>query len=323
MLRRIALLALAALIGSAGLAHAQSYPNRPIRVIIPWPPGQATDLIGRIMAQRLSEVLGQPVVAENRAGAGGMIGTDFVAKAAADGYTLLAASSGPYTINPLVQRTPYETERDFAPIALIGVSPYVLVANPAFPATNLAEFVAAVRARPGHYTFGSSGNGATAHLIIEWFNAALGLRAEHIPFQGSAPSLTAVVAGQVNYTLETLAATQPLIRGNALRAFGISFAGGSALAPTIPAIAVQGPIPGFDVGAWIGLIAPAATPRPILDMLEAATLRGMTAPEARERVASVGLEMDLRGSAAFAIYLREQTTNFRRIIQTANIRLNN
>ncbi|MES2711725.1 MAG: tripartite tricarboxylate transporter substrate binding protein [Pseudomonadota bacterium] len=323
MFRRIALLAFAALIGSAGLAHAQSYPTRPIRVIIPRPPGQATDLAGRIIAQRLSEVMGQPVVAENRAGAGGMIGTDFVAKAPADGYTLLAGSSGPYTINPLLQRTAYETERDFAPVALVGVSPYVLVANPAFPAANLAEFVAAVRARPGHFTFGSSGTGATAHLIIEWFNAALGLRAEHIPFQGSAPSLTAVVAGQVNYSIETLAATQPLIRGNALRPYGISFARGSTLAPTIPSIAANAPIPGFDVGAWIGLIAPAATPRAVLDVLEAATLRGMDTPEARERVAGIGIEMDLRGSAAFATYLREQTANFRRIIETANIRLNN
>jgi tripartite-type tricarboxylate transporter receptor subunit TctC len=323
MIRRIALLAFAALIGGTALAHAQTYPNRPIRVIIPWPPGQATDLACRIIAQRLSETLGQSVVAENRAGAGGMIGTDAVAKAAPDGYTLLAASSGPYTINPLLQRTPYDTERDFAPVALVGVSPYVLVANPAFPAANLAEFVAAVRARPGHFTFGSSGTGATAHLIIEWFNAALGLRAEHIPFQGSAPSLTAVVAGQVHYSIETLAATQPLVRGNALRPFGISFARGSVLAPGIPAIATDAPIPGFDVGAWIGLIAPAAIPRPILDILEAATLRAMATNDARERVAAIGIEMDLRGSAPFATYLREQTTNFRRIIETANIRLNN
>jgi len=323
MVRRIILLAVAAVLGGVGLAQAQTFPNRPIRVIIPWPPGQATDLAGRVIAQRLTEVLGQPVVAENRAGAGGMIGTDAVAKAAPDGYTLLAASSGPYTINPLVQRTPYETERDFAPVALVGVSPYVLVANPSFPASNLAEFVAVLRARPGFYTFGSSGTGATAHLIIEWFNSALGIRAEHIPFQGSAPSLTAVVGGQVSYSIETLAATQPLIRGNALRPFGISFARGSTLAPGIPAIAVDAPIPGFDVGAWIGLVAPAATPRPILDIIEAATLRGMASNDARERVAGIGIEMDLRGSAAFTAYLREQTTNFRRIIETANIRLNN
>ncbi|MBR0657050.1 Bug family tripartite tricarboxylate transporter substrate binding protein [Plastoroseomonas arctica] len=323
MIRRIALLAIAALIGGIAAAQAQSYPNRPIRLIVPWPPGQATDLAGRVIAQRLSEVLGQAVIAENRAGAGGMIGTDTVAKAAPDGYTLLAASSGPYTINPLVQRTPYETERDFAAVALVGVSPYVLVANPAFPATTLPEFVAALRARPGHYTFGSSGTGATAHLIIEWFNSALGIRAEHIPFQGSAPSLTAVVAGQVDYSIETLAATQPLIRGNSLRPFGISFARGSTLAPGIPGIATDAPIPGFDVGAWIGLVAPAATPRSILDIVEAATLRGMDSNDARERVAGIGIEMDLRGSAAFTTYLREQTANFRRIIETTNIRLNN
>jgi tripartite-type tricarboxylate transporter receptor subunit TctC len=304
-------------------AFAQTYPSRPIRMIVPWPPGQATDLAGRIMAQRLSEVLGQPVVAENRAGAGGMIGTDAVAKAAPDGYTLLAGSSGPFTINPLLQRTAYDTERDFAPVALAGLSPYILVTNPAFPATTIQEFVAAVRARPGQYTFGSSGAGATAHLIIEWFNAALGLQAEHIPFQGSAPSLTAVVAGQVTYSIETLAATQPLLRGNALRAYGISIARGSALAPGIPSIAQTMNVPDFDIGAWIGLIAPAATPRPVLAILEQAMLRGMAAPEAQQQLAAIGLQSDLRGSEAFAAYLRGQTENFRRIIRSANISLNN
>lgn len=323
MFRRVALLAVAALGFSAGLAAAQTYPNRPIRLIVPWPPGQATDLAGRLIAQKLSEVLGQPVVAENRAGAGGMIGTDAVAKSAPDGYTLLAASAGPYTINPLLQRTAYDPERDFAPIAMAGISPYVLVTNPTFPATTVQEFVAAIRARPGEYTFGSSGTGATAHLIIEWFNAALRLQAEHIPFQGSAPSLTAVVAGQVTYSIETLAATQPLFRPGTLRAYGVSLARGSTLAPGIPAIAQAMNVPEFDVGAWVGVAAPAGTPRPILAALEQAMLRAMDTADSRERLSAIGIEPDQRSGEAFATYLRGQTENFRRIIQTANIRLNN
>ncbi|HEY4253383.1 MAG TPA: tripartite tricarboxylate transporter substrate binding protein [Roseomonas sp.] len=323
MFRRVLLLAVAALGFSAGLATAQTYPNRPIRMIVPWPPGQATDLAGRLIAQKLSEVLGQPVVAENRAGAGGMIGTEAVARAAPDGYTLLAGSAGPYTINPLLQRTPYDTERDFAPVAMAGLSPYVLVSNPAFPATNIQEFVAAIRARPGFYTFGSSGTGATAHLIIEWFNNALGLQAEHIPFQGSAPSLTAVIAGQVTYSIETLAATQPLFRPGSLRAYGVSLSRGSVLASGIPAIAQAMDVPGFDVGAWVGVIAPAGTPRPILTTLEQAITRAMNTDDAKQRLSGIGIEPDIRTGEAFAAYLRGQTENFRRIIQTANIRLNN
>lgn len=323
MFRRVVLLAAAVLGFSAGAAAAQTYPNRPIRLIVPWPPGQATDLAGRLIAQKLSEVLGQPVVAENRAGAGGMIGTDAVAKSAPDGYTLLAASAGPYTINPLLQRTAYDPERDFAPIAMAGVSPYVLVTNPAFPARTIQEFVAAIRARPGEYTFGSSGTGATAHLIIEWFNAALRLQAEHIPFQGSAPSLTAVTAGQVTYSIETLAATQPLFRPGTLRAYGVSLARGSTLAPGIPAIAQAMNVPDFDVGAWVGVAAPAGTPRPILAALEQAMVRAMDSNDARERLAAIGIEPEQRTGEAFADYLRGQTANFRRIIETANIRLNN
>ena len=161
----------------AGAAFAQQYPNRALRMVIPWPPGQATDLVGRVMAEKLSQLLGQPVVPDNRPGAGGMIGTDFAAKAAPDGYTLLAGSSGPVTINPLLQKTPYDPERDLIPVAKVGVSPYVLVTNPAFPAANIGEFLALVRANPGKYSFASSGTGATAHLISEWFNILAGISA--------------------------------------------------------------------------------------------------------------------------------------------------
>jgi tripartite-type tricarboxylate transporter receptor subunit TctC len=166
-------------------------------MIIPWPPGQATDLIGRVLAQVLTERLGQSVVPENRGGAGGIIGTDAAAKSAPDGLTLLAASAGPVTVNPLVQRTPYDVERDLAPVALAGLSPYLLVTHPDFPARNIGEFLSVIRASPGAYTFATSGTGATAHLIAEYFNARSGLQAVHVPFQGSAPGLTALLAGQV------------------------------------------------------------------------------------------------------------------------------
>src|SRR5262249_53899843 len=167
----------------------QHYPNRPLRMVIPWPPGQATDLAGRIVAQKLSDLLNQQVVADNRPGAGGMIGTDVVAKAAPDGYTLLAASAGPITISPLLQKAPYDYERELAPVANVGLSPYILVTNPSFPAKSALEFVAAVKAAPGRYTFSSSGAGAAAHLVAEWFNNMNGLKATHVPFKGSAPGV--------------------------------------------------------------------------------------------------------------------------------------
>jgi tripartite-type tricarboxylate transporter receptor subunit TctC len=192
--RRMLLSAVGASLVAAGagfpfVSRAQaSYPNRSIKMMIPWPPGQATDLVGRSLAMGLSRILGQSVVAENKAGAGGMIGTDVVAKAAPDGYTLLAASSGPITVSPLLQTTPYNPDKDLTFIAMAGLSPYLLVTAPDFPVKNAAEFVALVKANPGKYTFASSGTGATAHLICEAFNARAGLKAVHVPYKGSSPA---------------------------------------------------------------------------------------------------------------------------------------
>lgn len=321
MIQRRSLLAAPLVLGS-GAAMAQApYPSRSVRVIIPWPPGQATDLAARIMAQRLSEALGQPFVAENRAGAGGMIGTDAVAKAPADGYTLLAASTGPMVTAPLVQRTPYNTERDFAEIAITGMSPYLLVVPPNFPARTAEEFVALVRANPGRYTFSSSGTGATAHVIAAWFHALARLDVVHVPFAGSAPALTAVVGGHVNYSIETLAATGPLIRNGSLRALGISLRAGSTLAPEVPPLARLPGLQDYDGGAWIGMMAPAATPRPIIERLDAEIARAMQGTEMRERLAAVGLEPIHHGAGAMRDYIAAQRRGFAEAIRVANIRI--
>ncbi len=321
--RRATLAIMASTLPAVRVAQAQgaAWPNRPIRIVIPWPPGQATDLAGRVIAQRLSEKLGQPVVAENRAGAGGTIGTDAVAKSAPDGYTLLAGSSGPFTIAPLLQRLPYDTTRDFAPIAMWGVSPYLLVVKPDFPANTIQEFVALLKARPGHYTFGSSGRAATAHLIIEAFNARAGVEALHVPFAGSAPSMTALIGGQINYSIETLAATFPLVRQGALKALGISLKDGSTLAPNIQPFARVPGFEGFDAGAWVGLVARAGTPAPIAERLGREVAEGMADPTVRGRFESIFVEPVPRGPAAFATYLQEQHDLFQGIITRQNIRL--
>jgi len=320
MLARLALLIATLALSRAALAQP-AYPSRSIRAVIPWPPGQATDLVGRVVAQKLSEALGQPTVPDNRAGAGGMIGTDFVAKAPADGYTLLVASSGPVTINPLLQKTPYDVDRDFVPVAMIGLSPYVLVTAPSFPAANARELVALVKANPGKYTFASSGTGATAHLVAEWFNMRAGLTATHVPYKGSANALTDVAGGQVAYATETVAATMPLVRSGRLRAYGLSLDRPSGLTPGIEPLASSLNLPGFDVGAWIGIMVPTGTPKPVIDRLSAAIGTMMQSPEVRERLTGVGLELNYLPADDFARYLKEQQTRFADIIKRGSIKV--
>ena len=325
MNRRSVLLAAAAgALATPAALRAQggaAYPSRPVRMIIPWPPGQATDLMARVTAQQVAEQWGQPVVPENRAGAGGMIGTDLVAKAAPDGYTILAASTGPITTAPLVQRTPYDVERDFAPIAMIGISPYVLIVRKDFPARTAEEFVAKVRAEPGKYTYATSGTGAAAHLISLMFLSAAKLDTVHVPFQGSTPGLTAVAAGQVDFAIETLAATGPLFRQGAVRALGVSLAEGTELAPELPPLARLPGLGGYDVGAFGGYMVPAATPREAVDRLAAETQRALGMAEVRQRLATIGMQPQPRNAADFTTFLRRHREEFRRVIEANNIRV--
>ncbi|HEY5899901.1 MAG TPA: tripartite tricarboxylate transporter substrate binding protein [Burkholderiales bacterium] len=315
-------LAVAALAFFASVTvQAQGYPNRAIKMIVPWPPGQATDLGGRLVAAKLAELLGQPVVVDNRAGAGGAIGTDVAARSAPDGYTILAGSSGPVTVNPLLQKVPYDPEKQLAPVYLLGMSPYLLVTYPSFPASNAKEFVELVRANPGKYTFSSSGTGATAHLIAEWFNSLAQLKAVHVPYKGSSPSLTDLMAGQVSYSIETLAGTGPLVRGGKLKTFGISFANGSVMAPGVPPLAQAAGLPGFDVGAWLGLMVPAGTPKEIVARLADETEKVMKMPDVRERMAAIGIDVITRRPEEFGTYLKGETARFASIIRTANIKL--
>lgn len=318
----------AAALGAASLgsftvtgAWAQAaYPARPIRMMVPWPPGQATDQVARVLAQELSKSIGQPIVIDNRAGAGGTIGTDAVAKAAPDGYTLLAASSGPVSISPLLTKTPFDPERDLLPIGMVGLSPYLLVTAADFPARDAREFVALVRANPGKYSFASSGTGATAHLIAESFNAALGLQAVHVPYKGSVPALTDVIGGQVAYCIETAASTMPLVRSGKLRAYGVSLEKGSSVTPGIPPLASAAGIPGFDLGAWVGLMAPAGTPRAVVDKLAAELEKAMQSPELKQSFNGISVEVDYRRSEEFNRYLKMISGRFAEVIRKGNIK---
>ncbi len=309
-----------AALGFAGALAAQTYPDRPVRVIVPWPPGQATDLVARITAQKLSESLGQPFIIENKAGAGGQIGTDFVAKAAPDGYTLLASSAGPVTVSPLLQKVAYDVDKHFAFVHLLGMSPYVLVTNPSFPANNVREFIALVRANPDKYSFSSSGTGAAAHLITEWFNSHAQLKATHVPYKGSSPALIDVMNGQIAYTMETMVATSPYVKSGKLKALGISISRRSAVLPDVPTLIEAADLKGFDIGAWLGWFFPVGTPPAVVARISSETEKALKTADTREKITAIGLEIDSRGPEAFAVYLKEQQARFRDIIKTGNIK---
>ena len=322
LLASASLVAVGAGMGLPAVSRAQgAYPSKAIKMIVPWPPGQATDLGGRALALGLARVLGQSVVVENKAGAGGMIGTDMAAKSPGDGYTILAGSSGPVTVSPLLQPTAYNPDVDLVPVAMMGLSPYVLVTAPDFPAKDAAQLVKMIKDNPGKYTFASSGTGATAHLIAESFNAALGLKAIHVPYKGSVPALTDVVSGRVTYCLETAASTMPFVRDGRAKAYGVSLLKGSVVTPGIPPLATAAGIPGFDLGAWLGVMAPRGTSPEIVAKLNEAMKVTMQSPDVIEIFLRIAVENDYRSTEDFKRYLKDISKQFAEVIKRNDIKV--
>ena len=303
------------------LALAQSYPSRAVKVIVPWPPGQATDIAARVVAEKLQAGLGQPFVVENRPGAGGSIGSDVVAKAAPDGYTLLAASSGPISIMPHLQKTPYDPLKDFAPVSLVALVPFVLVTHPQFPADDLKGFIANVRANPGKYSFSSSGTAASAYMITSLFNSMAGLQATHVPYKGTAPAITDIIGGQITYTVETVAATLGHVKAGRLKAYGVSFSRRASAMPDVPTIEEAGGLKGYDIGAWIGYTAPAGTPREAVARLAAEMQKIAQGADIKERYLTLGLDPISSSPEEMATFMRQQQERYGAIIKAQGIKI--
>jgi tripartite-type tricarboxylate transporter receptor subunit TctC len=318
-MKKLALL-LASVLASTAV-FAQVYPNHPVKVIVPWPPGQATDIAARMVAEKMQDALRQPFVIDNRAGAGGSIGTEVAAKSAADGYTLLAASSGPVSIMPSLQKIPYEPLKDLQLIGLITRNPYALVVASGFPANNAKEFIALLKANPDKYTFASSGTGATAHLVAELFNSQAGIKARHVPYKGSAPAITDVIGGQVDYMVETVASLAPHLKSGRLKTFGVSTAKRAAALPDVPTLAEAANLPDYDIGAWIGYAVPAGTPREIVLRLSGEMQKALQAPDLKERLLNAGLDPAAIPLDELPAFMRREQDRYAAIIKGANIKV--
>jgi len=311
--------ALAALIlASSTAAFGQAYPSHPIKMIVPWPPGQATDVAARMVSEKLSPTLGQPVVVDNRPGAGGVVGCEVAAKSPADGYTLVAGSSGPISISPNVQKVAYNPLRDFTGISLIAVNPFVLVVNPSIPANNVKELIALLKANPGKYSFASSGSGATSHLMSVLFNSMAGVNAVHVPYKGSSQSVTDVVNGQIAYTIETVPAVAGLAKAGKLRMLAVTSSKRAQALPDVPTIGDS--LPGYEMFGWIGFMAPAGTPKNVIDKLSGETRKIMQDPELKQRFFNAGLEPAGSTPAEFAEFMKKQNDRYASVVKQAGVK---
>jgi tripartite-type tricarboxylate transporter receptor subunit TctC len=308
-----------ALAVSAATTLAQSYPNKAVRMVVPFPAGGSTDMVGRTVAQKLSEMWGQPVVVDNRAGGGTVIGTDVVAKAAPDGYTLLVTPA-PFSINPsLLAKLPYNALADFAPITLINTTPLVLVVNPGVPARSVKELIALAKARPGQLNFGSSGTGGSNHLAGELFNAMAGVKVVHIPYKGNAPALIDLVGGHVDLVFNGLTSALPLIKGGKLRALAVTSMQRSAALPDAPTMD-EAALKGFVAVAWNGLGAPANTPRDVITKINADVIRIVSSPELKERLKAEGSDPVGNTPEQYAAFLRDEIAKWAKVIKFARVK---
>jgi tripartite-type tricarboxylate transporter receptor subunit TctC len=301
-------------------ACAQPYPVKPVRLVVTYTAGGPADIAARALAQKLAEMWGQQVVVDNRAGAGGIIGTELVAKAAPDGYTLLHGTAAGLIINPLlVKKLSYDTFRDFAPVSMVVIVPQLLVTHPALPATTLKELIALAKARPGALNYASVGIGSPNHLGMELLKSMAGVDMVHVPYKGATPAMADLIAGQVQLAFNGMASVLPQIASGKLKAIAIGSARRSPAAPDVPTVAEAG-LPGFEYVAWNGNFAPAGTPAALVNRLSADIRKALAAPDVVQRLASLGSEPGGNTPAEFAAYVKADHARWARVVQTVGLK---
>ena len=315
----ICTLALAATVAGMPECMAQNYPNGPLRIVSPYPPGGGTDILARTLGQKLNERFNQPAVVENRSGANGTVGAAFVAKSAPDGHTMLVVPAG-YAANPsLYKNLPFDQARELAAVSLIASGPLVLVVHPSLPVKSVKELIALAKAQPGALNIGSAGNGSLPHLSAELFNTMAGIKIVHIPFKGSGAAVIDVLSGQVPIYFMNVLQSLPMIKSGKLRPLGVSSPQRSAIAPDLPSIAEAG-LKGFDMTNWYGLLVQGATPRDTINKLQQEVTRILNLPELKERLAGEGMTVVGSTAEQFVEFLARETAKFNSIIQTAGIK---
>jgi tripartite-type tricarboxylate transporter receptor subunit TctC len=319
MLHRSALGIVLALV--AALACAQTYPTKPIRIVVPFPPGGATDILARDVAQKLTEAWGQSVIVDNRPGAGGNIGSELVAKSAPDGYTLEMGTVGTHAINAsLYAKMPYDHVKDFTPVILVAGVPNVLVVNPSVPANSVGELIAYAKANPGKLNFASSGNGTSIHLSGELFKVMAGVQITHVPYKGSTPALQDLLAGQVQMMFDNLPPSLPQIKAGKLRALAVTSLARAPALPDVPTLSESG-LPGFDASSWFGILAPAGTPAPIVAKLNAEVAKWLATPEAKEKLAKQGANIAGGTPADFAKHIAAETAKWAKVVKESGAKI--
>jgi tripartite-type tricarboxylate transporter receptor subunit TctC len=315
---RIAILFLASLAG--GALWAQSYPARPIRFVVPFAPGGPTDILARAVGQKLTDAFGQAVVIENRGGAGGNIGAELVARSPADGYTMLMGATSTHAINPSLYRTlGFDPVKDFAPVSLVANTPSLLAVHPALPVRTIKDLIALAKARPGHLSYASAGNGSSNHLAGVLLSMMAGIDMVHVPYKGSGPALVDVISGQIPMMFNNTASVMPHVTAGKLRAVALASLERSALLPEIPTVAESG-LPGFEVRSWHGVFVPTATPRDIVNRLSAEIVRAVRAADVRSRLNAQGVELVDSSPEEFAEFVRKELAKWAKVVRQSGAR---
>jgi tripartite-type tricarboxylate transporter receptor subunit TctC len=318
---RLSLALLAAAVATAGIARAETYPDKPLRLIVPFPPGGGNDLIARAAAQRLTEIIGQQVVVDNRGGAGGVLGVTAAATAAPDGYTLLLGSLGMLAHNPALKPdVPYQPLRDFAPVVLLVTSPMILAVYPGVPAKSVQELVALAKASPGKLNYASAGPGSSLHMTGELFKYATGTNIVHVPYKGTAPALIDLLGGRVEMIFSTIAPALPHVKSGKLRALGVSTVKRAPAVPDVPTIAEAG-VPGFEVANWQGIVVPAKTPAPIVRKLNRDLLAALQVLAASDVLTTQGLDAAGGTPEQFGVLIRTDLAKYMQLVKATGIRV--